>query len=308
MIRIYHSTARLRKLELVDQARAGSWVHAVEPTVEDLDNLATNLGLDRDLLDDVTDIYEAPRVETEAGVTYVFTRYCHPEGRDTSTEPLLIIYTPSNIVTIMRSNDSLFDQMLGGTTEIITTQKTKTFLQILGQINQSYRLQLTLISKHILRIRREMRQAEVSTKDFLSFIEQEEDLNEFISALQPQALVINALESGKYMQLYEDDKDLVDDLILDTSELIEQCKTKLRTLINIRQAYEALATSSLNRTFRHLTSIAIFLAIPTTISGLYGMNVLVPMHDNPKAFWFIMFGIGVIVAIAINVFNRRRWL
>ncbi len=308
MIQIYHSTARSRDLSVIDEIKAGSWVHVVEPTSEELDQLASDIGLDRDLINDVTDVYEAPRVETDAGKTYVFTRYCHPEGQDTSTEPLLIIYTDSNIITIMRSNDSLFDQMLGGSIEILTTQKTKTFLQILEQINQSYRLQLTLLSKHILRIRREMRQAEISAKDFLSFVEKEEDLNEFISALQPQALVINALQSGKYMKLYEDDKDLVDDLNLDTSELIEQCKTKLRTLINIRQAYEALATSSLNRTFRHLTSIAIFLAIPTTISGLYGMNVVVPMADNPMAFWLIVVGIGVIVAIAINVFNRRRWL
>jgi len=76
----------------------------------------------------------------------------------------------------------------------------------------------------------------------------------------------------------------------------------------LRQAYEAITTSNLNRTFKHLTSIAIFLAIPTTISGLYGMNVLVPMHDNPKAFWIILLIISAVVAIAINIFSRRRWL
>ena len=308
MITVYHSTARSRKLKPTNEIKAGSWCHAVAPSNQELDKLSEQFQLDRNLLDDAIDVYEAPRVETREGTTYVFTRYFHPEGQDTSTEPLLIIYTPSNIITLMRSVDSLLDQMINGQIEILTTQKTKTFLQILEQINRSYRLRLTMISRYILRIRREMRSKEISTKDFLRFIELEEDLNEFISALQPQALVINALMSGKYMKLYEDDKDLVEDLNLDTSELIEQCKTKLRTLINIRQAYEALATAGLNRTFRHLTSIAIFLAIPTTISGLYGMNVILPLHDNPEAFWIIAGSIIALVIIAITIFSRRRWI
>lgn len=308
MITVYHSTARSRKLKVIDQTKVGSWVHVVDPTDKDLDKLASDLSLERDILNDVTDPYEAPRVETENGVTYVFTRYCHASNEDTATEPLLIIYTDNNIVTIMRAKSSLFELMINGQIEVLTTQKTKTFLQILEQINRSYRVRLTAVSRHILRIRRDMRQSEISTKEFLGFIELEEDLNEYVSALQPQSLVINALESGKYMRLYEDDRDLVEDLNLDTNELIEQCKTKLRTLINLRQAYEAIATSSLNRTFRHLTSIAIFLAIPTTISGLYGMNVPVPMHDNPRAFWIIVLVISAVVAVTINVFNRRKWL
>ncbi len=308
MITVYHSTARARQLKAADEIKVGSWVHVVEPLEKELDDVAAELNLNRDLLNDATDLYEAPRVETEDGSTYVFTRYCHPAGQDTSTEPLLIIYTNNNIVTVMRSGDSLLDLMINGQIEVLTTQKTKTFLQILEQINRSYRVRLTAVSKHILRIRKQMRQSEISTREFLSFIELEEDLNEFVSALQPQSLVINALESGKYMRLYEDDRDMVEDLNLDTNELIGQSKAKLRTLMNLRQAYEAIATSSLNRTFRHLTSIAIFLAIPTTISGLYGMNVVVPMSENPKAFWIIVLIISSIVAIAITIFNKRRWL
>lgn len=308
MISIFHSTARLRRLTKIDEIKVGSWCHVVEPTSEELDGIAKTLQLDRDILNDAIDVYEAPRVEVSDGATYVFTRYCHPQGQDVATEPLLIIYTNNNIVTVMRQADGLFDPLIDGQTEVITTQKTKTFLQIIEQINRSYRLHLTVVSKHILRIRKEMRQSEVSNKDYLGFIELEEDLNEFVSALQPQALVINALESGKYMRLYEDDRDFVEDLNLGTSELIEQSKTKLRTVTNLRQAYEAITTSNLNRTFKHLTSIAIFLAIPTTISGLYGMNVVVPLHDNPKAFWIVVLLIAAVVAVAINIFSRRRWL
>jgi magnesium transporter len=308
MITVYHSTARERKLTAVPESRIGSWCHVVEPTDAELDTVAERFGLDRDLLVDATDIYEAPRVEVDEGVTYVFTRYSNEDGQDVSTEPLLIVYTNSNIVTIMRSNSTVLDQLINGRIEVITTQKTKTFLQLMVQVNRSYRLKLNQVSKYILRTRRELRSSQINNKDLIGFIELEEDINEFISALQPQALVLNALESGKYMRLYEDDRDLVEDLKLSTSELIELSKTRLRTLMNMRQAYDAIATNNLNRTFKRLTSIAIFLTIPTIVSGIWGMNVLVPLHSNPHAFWLILGLIGLLIAAVVTFFRKQRWL
>jgi Mg2+ and Co2+ transporter CorA len=97
MISYYHSTARARALAKIDLAKAGSWCHVVEPTAKELDKLAEEFNLDRDLLEDATDIYEAPRIEISEGATYIFTRYCHPEGQEIATEPLLIIYLPKKL-------------------------------------------------------------------------------------------------------------------------------------------------------------------------------------------------------------------
>ncbi len=308
MIRNYHSTARARQLNTLDSPKPGSWCHVVEPTAEELDYLAKTFHLDRDILQDATDVFEAPRVEVDEGSTYVFARFCHPEGEEIATEPLLIIYTANNIITIMRRADTVLDQIIGGHVPVLTTQKTKLFLHILEQINRSYRLQLHLVSKQILQFRARLRQTEVSSVELIKFIEMEEDLNEFLSALQPQGLVLVALESGKHMKLYEDDRDLVDDLTLNTNELIEFSKSRIKTVVNIRQAYDAIATNNLNKTFRRLTSIAIFLSTATVISGLWGMNVPVPFRDNAYGFWIVSVFIGVVIYAAIRFFSSRKWL
>lgn len=309
MITNYHSTSRARALAVVDDPRPGSWCHAVQPTSEELDYLAKTFDLDRDILTDATDIYEVPRVELGDGSTYVFARYCHPEGQEIATEPILIIYTSSNIITIMRHNGTVLDQIVNGRIPILTTQKTKTFLLMLEQINRSYRLQLNLVSKQVLQFRARLRRAEISSVELVKFIEMEEDLNEFLSALQPQGLVVTALESGKYMRLYEDDKDLVEDILLSTNELVELAKSRIRTVINIRQAYDAIATTNLNRTFKRLTSIAIFLSVATVISGLWGMNVDgIPFHDNQYGFWIVAAFIASVVYAAIRFFGYRKWL
>lgn len=308
MITYYHSTARQRKLEKISQPKAGSWCHVVEPTEKDLDKIAEQLSLDRDLLEDSTDIYEAPRIEMEGGATYVFTRYCYPEGQEVATEPLLIIYTSNNIITVMRTASTVLDQMLGGRIEILTTQKTKLFLHILEQINRSYSLQLNVILKKILRFRSQLRQSVVRSIDIVQFIELEEDLNEFLSALQPQALVLSKLETGRYMKLYEDDKDLVEDIKLSTNELIELSKNRVKTAVNIRQAYDVIATNNLNKIFKRLTSIAIFLAVPTIVSGIFGMNVDLPLQHAHYAF-LVVAGIIVLIVVAmVSYFEKRDWL
>lgn len=308
MINVYHSTARDPKLTPIKTAKAGSWIHVVEPTESELDKLAKDFNLDKDILMDATDPHEAPRVEESEGATYVFSRYCRPVDPDIPTEPMLTISTDKNIITVMRSGDGVLDRLINGLVPIATTQKTKTFLQILEQINHSYRKQLLQISKQILRFRSQMRRTEASSIDLIKFIELEEDLNEFLSALQPQGIVLNALESGKYMRLYEDDREMVDDLMLNTNELIEQCKSRLRTVVNVRQAYDVIATNNLNKIFKRLTALAIFLAIPTVIGGLYGMNVPLPFEGHKYAFWYVVLFTFTAVFLTAKFFSRKKWL
>ncbi len=307
MLTVYHSTARSRQLEIIDKAKAGSWVSLVAPSQSELEQLAKDYSLDIDLLNDAVDIYEAPRIETDEGNVYIYTRYCFPEGTEVATEPLLIVYTGSQIITVKRRDSGLLNRLWSGAVEVVTTQKTKTLMQILDEVNRSYRIQLNKVSKKTLQIRAQMRQSELTNRDFVSIIEIEEDLNEFMTALQPQAAVLNVLLSGRYIRLYEDDKDFVEDLRLGAAELNELAKSRSRALANIRQAYDTIATTNLNHTFKRLTSIAIFFSIPTVVGGLWGMNVAVPFAENPHAFLFVLVIIAALMSLVIYTFHRKRW-
>jgi magnesium transporter len=110
------------------------------------------------------------------------------------------------------------------------------------------------------------------------------------------------------MRLYEEDKDLIEDIMLSTTELIELTKSRLRTLVNIRQAYDTIATNNLNKTFKRLTSIGIFLSIPMIFSGLWGMNVAVPFQDNTQAFLIILLLAATCIYFTVRFFRKRNWL
>ncbi|HSH17918.1 MAG TPA: magnesium transporter CorA family protein [Candidatus Saccharimonadales bacterium] len=308
MATIYYSKARERAIQMIGDARKGAWIVVTAPDEAELDQLAKDYDLDRDRLADAVDIYEAPRLEIEGDTLYLFTRYCHPEGKEIATEPLLIIYTPDYLITVQRTPNPILSRLTTDVVDVVTTQKTKTLLQIFHEINRSYQIQLTRISKRLLQIRAQMRQSQISTREFVNIIELEEDLNEFLSALQPQSVLLHSIVNGRYLRLYEDDRDIVEDLERGEGELIELTKSRLRTLTNMRQAYDAIATNNLNNTFKRLTSIAIFLTIPTIVGGLFGMNVALPFQEHPQAFLFVLLIITSFITLAIAIFRRKRWL
>jgi magnesium transporter len=308
MTTVYYSRTRHRALQTVEGPRAGAWVHVVAPDGAELDELAADYKLDRDSLEDAVDIYEAPRVEVSHGRVYIYTRYCYPDGKEIATEPLLIIYTDNQVITVVRIHSTILLRLTSDQLEFVTTQHTKLLLQILAEINRSYELQVRKVSKRILQLRGQMRQSRLTTREFVGFIELEEDLNEFLSALQPQALLLKSLLGGKILKLYEEDRDMIEDIERGASELITLVQGRLRTLVNMRQAYDAIATTNLNNTFKRLTSIAIFLTIPTIIGGLWGMNVPVPLEHTRFAFLEVLGMIGVLTAIVVWFFNRKKWL
>jgi len=303
----YHRTIRDTFLEAVDTPKRGSWIRVINPDKQELEDLENKYGLDADLLEDGIDLYEAPRLERDGTNIYIYVRYSRPAGEHTSTHPLLIIVTSDNIITVSRADSQPLDN-LADRGSVVTTQKIKLVLEILEEVNRGYRAHLNTVTKRILATRNKLQRTIIKNKDVLNFIDIEEDLNEFLAALQPYGIVLQALMSGKYLKIHEYDIDLIEDLQLSSSELIELTKSRLSTIQNIREAYTAIATNNLNQIFKRLTSIAIFMSIPTIVSGFYGMNVILPFSENKQAFWIVA-GITLsLMTFFIIYFKRKKWL
>ena len=304
---IYYKNIRDKDLGKIVSPKRGCWIRVVEPDKAELEKLEKKYNLDSALLADGIDLYEAPRIEHEDGNLYIYVRYCRPTGEYTSTLPLLIVVTPEYILTVSRT-ESLPIQTLLEKGDVVTTQKLKLVLQILEQVNKGYRTHLNGVTKKIISTRARLQNTHVNNDDILNFIDVEEDLNEFLAALQPYGILLHSLLNGKYMKLHDEDEDLIEDLQLSTNELIELTKSRLKTIQNIREAYNTIATNNLNKVFKRLTSIAIFLAIPTIFGGFYGMNVALPFEDSPYAFWFVIWLTAMTIFGFVTYFKSKKWL
>lgn len=307
MIRIFHSSAKAPSLTEIQKPVDGCWIHLETPTEDDLIKLESDYNLDIDLLTDGTDPNESPRIERDGEVVYIFTRFCLPEAEKMTTAPMLLVYTKGALITISRHPFTALEDIISGRYEIITSKRAQLILQILNEVNSGYKRRINSVSRRIWQTRTQLDKSHIANEDFVAFIDIEEDLNDFLLVLEPMDGVLSSLLNGKFMRLYEDDKDLIEDLSLGNKELTQLAQSRLSTLRNIREAYSTITANNLNRVFKLMTSITILLGMFTLISSIYGMNVRLPFDEDPNAFWFILiFTGGIISAIAIY-FKKNRW-
>ena len=307
MITYYFRTLKDDELKTLAEPRSGVWTHVVGASDEEIEYLTKEFALDEAILRDAQDFFEVPRLEKSGGVTYFFARYPYEQHEeDVDTAPLLIVMGESFVITIALKDVPQFQQFIDGTVAIHTTQKAKFFIQLIGAITRSYERKLVHLRRAVHRDRVQLRQ--IGSRQIVRFVDYEHELNDMMSAVVPMNAWLQQITTGNYMQLYNEDIELMEDLMIANSQLLDSARSVLKTLQNVRTASEAILTNNLNATIRTLTILTILLTIPTIIASLYGMNITLPLMEHPHAFWLVVLAILTIVSLVIWTFRRLRWL
>lgn len=309
MVRYYYSSAKKPQLKELDEPTSGTWLHVEAPSATELSMLVKEYSLDPDLLNDGIDPNESPRIEHDKGAVYIFTRFCLPADDHESTAPLLIVFVRDVVITLSAQPFANLDILLADETSVtITSKRAQLILQILSAINAGYKRRINQVGRRILQVRSRLNKAQVANEDFVTFIDLEDELNDFLLVLEPMDGVLNNLLKGRYMRLYEEDRDLIEDLSLGTQELTQLASSRLRTLRNIREAYSTITANNLNSVFKLMTAVTILFTIFTVVTGIYSMNIVLPGAHNPHAFWLIMGITTLLVGWSAWLFRKAKWL
>jgi magnesium transporter len=307
MIKIYQKTIKDRDFRELNDFGVGSWVLVENPTDEEFKKITEELGLEESLLRDAVDPSEVPRLEVEEnGDVYFFSQIPYGEGNEISTAPVLMVIADTCLVTVSQRELPFKVADISKKFDLATTQKAKLFLQLLTEINSIY-------SRAINGINREVRSrgiylGKVTNKDVAQFVYFETILNDFLSNLVPMNQALGNLLSGRAMRLYDEDKDLIEDLVLASGQQMESARANLKTIVNIRQAYMTIATNDLNRVIRLLTALTVVLTIPMIVTSFYGMNVMLPGASSPEVALWIAGGTGLVMIVLLAIFIKNRWL
>lgn len=134
------------------------------------------------------------------------------------------------------------------------------------------------------------------------------DVMSFQRIIKPQIAVINSLERIKHkfidaeLELYFGDiADHVSkqwDIISDQNELI----------INLNSTNESLISVRANNIIKTLTLISVVMLPLTLISGIYGMNIHLPIAEKEYAFEIIITFMVTTAILMLAFFKRKRWI
>jgi magnesium transporter len=246
-----------------------------------------------------------PRTDSEDSWTYFITRL--PDTDDDYndfTTPILFAIGDKQFVTVSRDPLDRLWQPFIDRTRVPTTQKTKLFMYMVDAITRQYGTRVAQINRQMRAATSDVRN--LNPREITQLVEYERKLNDYLDALTPTNTALENLLSGKIITLYEDDKDIIEDLSIDLEQLIARCTSLLRTITNLRDSYRAVMDTRLNETMRILTVITMAFTIPTMLAGLFGMNVDIPGAHQPHMFWLVVAMSAVPSLGLIYYFIRKR--
>ena len=107
---------------------------------------------------------------------------------------------------------------------------------------------------------------------------------------------------GKQIQLYEEDEDLLEDVMIEIHQAIEMCNIYSNTMAGTMDTFASIISNNMNIVMNKLTVITIVMAIPNIIFGFYGMNVQLPF----PFVWFPSFVAILSCVIATAYFFKHN--
>lgn len=306
MIKYYYKSLRSENIRELEEPKPGTWIHVEAPNEAEIEQLVKKFKFDEGHLLDALDEDEVPRLEREDDKSYMFVRYSYQNDEgDMDTAPLLIAFDAEYIITISLYKLPAIDALLKSNTQFATTQRTKLILLILGYISDEYDSSISKTSKRIKAIRSRLREQGITNQDLIDFVTIEDELNEFMASLLPTNAALRRLLAGKQLALFEEDEDIVEDVLLNNEQSIEAIRSSLKSITNIRDAYLAISSNNLNRTITVLTLATILVALPNVFFGMYGMNVPLPHQQDSWSFEAIV-AINLILITSIIVYARKK--
>ena len=298
---------RLSRIEKIEE---GVWINLTHPTEEEIADVQHLLNIETDFLKAPLDEEERSRIESDNGQTLILVDVpvIEKEGNKSiyTTIPLGIILIKHAIVTVcLKENTIIRDFVDERVKSFLTQYKTRFVLQILYRNSVRYLQFLRHIEKISNKIEKDLHRS-MRNKELIQMLRLEKSLVYFSTSLKSNEVVLEKLMKYEYIKYYPEDTDLLEDVIIENKQAIEMANIYSSTLSGTMDAFASIISNNLNIVMKYLTSVTIIMAIPTMLSGFFGMNVPIPLSNNANGFWIIVAMTIVICILAILFLNRKN--
>lgn len=314
MLKIYKSmeSGPLQELSLRN-LESGAWINIVDPTPYELKVVGNLTEVEPDFLRSALDDEERSHIDIEDDSVMILTNV--PVVRDEGgydTLPLAIIVTEDYIITVCLEETPVVAYFNEHSARLFRTfKKTRFLFQILYRSATFYLRYLRQISKQSDEIESKLRHS-MENQEILKLLELQKALTFFNASLRSNGAVLDKLmrlrtttSMQPMLKYYEEDEDLLEDVIIENKQAREMVEMYSKIMARLADTFSSIISNNLNQVMKFLAAVTILLAIPTVISSFFGMNVPVPMSDNPAAFGCIFALAGLLAGVCGVLLWRR---
>ncbi len=125
---------------------------------------------------------------------------------------------------------------------------------------------------------------------------------------RPQLPLFQKFESGAIEGYAENMEDYWGNILDYYQKIWDMTEDYAELIEGLSKTFDSLQANRTNEIIKILTLISSFILPLSFITGLYGMNVILPFGDHPFAFYGIIGSMVLLVASMFTYFKIKKWM
>ncbi len=279
MIEYFKSEAG--RITALENAERGCWINLVNPTREEVDKVIVTQHVDAGFVSAALDPEETSRVELEDDQVLLIVDIPVEEHSDSITRdvqmyaslPMGIVVTDDVVITVCLEDTGVTrDIAAGKVRDVNTSMRTRFVFQLLLRVAGRFLNYLHRIERSFNDIERRLYN-NLKNEQLMQLLGLQKSLVYFSASLKGNEVTMEKVLRGRILKLYEDDRDLLEDALIEIRQGIEMSSIYSSILSGTMETYSSVVSNNMNDIMKTLTVITLILTIPNMIFGFYGMNI-----------------------------------
>jgi magnesium transporter len=300
----------------IDRVEDGCWIHVTAPTEQEIAALEHSVAVDPDYIRAALDEEEVSRVESDNGQTLIVIDFSvremivPPKKKKQTpsfnfyTLPMAVILLSNCIITVSLAQNPIMEDFARGSVKGVNTAfRTQFLFLILLRIAAAFLQHLKHIDKLSSGIESEMRKSS-RNEELFQLSDLRKSLVYFSTSLKANEKVIGILMRKKVVRFYDEDQELLDDVLVEVKQAVEMGEIHTHILASTLESFTGVISNNLNIVMKALAVITIVVEIPNLVFGFYGMNVSeLPFTGTPAVAIVGSVGLCLLASVLLTKFK-----
>jgi magnesium transporter len=288
------------------------WIGLHEPTAEEFDQVADELQLHSLAIEDSVHAHQRPKLERYGSTLFVVVKTLRyiDETSDIEVGEIMLFVGKDFIITVRHGEGSPLKAVrrrLEADTELLSHGPSAVLYTVLDEIVDRYGAIAHEVETDIMDLERRVfsPQRNTVTEDIYDL---KREVLEFRGAQDPLVPVLEDIVKGR-VSVDAGTKEYFRDVLDHLLRVDEQVDSHNELLTNVLNAHLAQVGMQQNEDMRKISAWAAILAVPTMVTGVYGMNFA--HMPELKQWWGYPAALTLIVAICAGLyrwFRKSGWL
>ena len=283
------------------------WIDLLSPSGEEKHTVDDFLGEEIQSRAQAEEIESSSRYSETENAIFANTNFLMPGPEDYSMEAVSFTFVDNCLTTLrdvpLRSFTELQRRIIAKPHLFLNGYSV--FVSIMDQRVDLDADMIELMSKEIAQYSKRINQQEDINEDFLLDINQLQENTMIVreNIIDKQRLISNMIKSDKYPPELQSRFNVI---LQDITSLINHANFSFERLEYLQETVLGLINLDQNNIMKIFTLVSVLLMPPTLVASFYGMNVPLPFMDKGWAWFALLLFMGLLVALVLYIFRKKK--